>query len=449
MSDWKGTPTAVHDAWLLDATGLDAKAARNASQPGAPGGGAAGAPPITSAQAIAMFDAAPNIRVDIRKLALKVLRPLVDSKAQTAHTEFMSAIAMCVNDVSAQAAAEKKEAEEAISIVLILGILFFAPAAEAGVQAAMTSIKPELEQGLKSLIPTLADKVPTSGAVISPAQWKAAMDAATLQGISDNAVLKFTSEFSSAQAKAVVKAGADFIKAENGKFIPTNDKYENAKRYLLELGNKAGHTKKSLAAYILIVADFDGLCGLHDLFDASDAKFYHALITKQVDDFIEQIAAPMAQKVTENRDIADEIVILDAYGAKRMAHVRYDADNSVYKTPYFFLKWVTPEMEGAAKALGPQEVDGSKFMNRIPAPDKETTKSRVVRIDCWGMPRLASVSIEDEGHVFGKTEFGKMTFVRWFDKSEISQAEMLGGMQVGGINAVDPSSVKGLRQPKD
>lgn len=432
-----GKPTDKHHEWMQNVMGLQMK----------PGGGKPGEGEVLSAeQAIAMFSSSPAVQTKIRELAVHELQLNVNRRATTAHASLLHALALVTAEVLAKAAKEKKEGEERIALILIVGTLLFAPAAEAAVLGAMNGIKPELQKAVASAIPVLTSKVSPATVMPTPEQWKAVMDAAAVEKITSNAIVNFTSDFSAAQAKAVVKAGADFIKTESGSLIPTNDKFTNTVRYLQELSNTAHHTATAMGDYIATVQDIDGLCGLHDLFEAADVNFYKALVDKQSNDFLEQIAEPLAQKVVKNLDIADEVVIIDAYGAKRLAHVRYDAEISVAKAPYFFVKWVTPEMEAAARALGPSQVDGSKFMNRIPAPDREETTSRIVRIDYGGL-RLAEISIEDEGHVFGKTEFGKMTFVRWIEADHHTEAEMKGGMQAGGINTVKAGDVKGVRSP--
>ncbi len=460
LSKVGGPPAAASASGAPGGTPTGAPAG---APPGAPGGGPGGPPaqaPVTAplgakpstnivtdgaVSPTTPFTVTPAVMVEVEKIAIGLLRPIVIGMANKAFSAYLSSIDQ-VSGALDKAEKDENDANAAVATVVIsVALLAAGPALGAAAAAAATKVN-GLDATLRGQIETQGPRL-AKLAGMTDDNAISAITAAAYSDFSNSALSRLITEFNADKAKAAIDKGTAALSGQAVKLTQHPDKWANGHAFLDALKTTADGSISKLIPIIGTTNDFSGLVGLFKSFEAGTPDFYKTTIRQQADHFMAQLAPPMA--AAQSHKGHEMLVKMNAYGRMRYARVLIDAEPGLLGSgvTYVFRAWVTPDMEPMAAQTNPTEINPKDIEGHLPAPEEEANKARVVRMDAWGKLRLAIVSVADDGIV--KVDYGKMTFVRWVADSETAQAEAQGASQNGGINTVDPGKVAGLKAPPE
>jgi hypothetical protein len=412
--------------------------------PSPPGGGAPGQPdPLSN----------PALQAQITALASTLLRETASRKIYEAANTYEKAIVTVRGQVTADEAAEDAKLELELTIVLSVALLAAGPA-----------------------IGALGGAAAKGCDIIAPKLTMQALDIATRVGVDTaksadigiKALDWLKTNFDQKKATDAINNALSWMKGKAVKVKMGTDERENVHRYLDSLKDQTEATRVELQKWAeSSSSSFEELSAYVAAFENVTEGFYVVQVTQQLTDFKRELLTAITQQQKGHGDImprgdkfdprietTQKIYKLNAYGGPRYARIdvlkQTNFGGSGETTIYSFGCWITPNMEPMAKEKCVGELDPSQLSGHLPAPDREPVGERVVRIDCWGKPRLAIVHIgDDSGFFHAPTNFEQITFTRWVSDEDAPAQEARGGMQNGGVNNVSPTDVKGLKQPPD
>jgi hypothetical protein len=386
----------------------------------------------------------PKVKVEVERLAINELRGLTGDLAVQGYATYLDAISTVAKELEAKKKEEEEKREAYISIVLSIGLMALGPSL-AAVAPKITG--PVLHDKVRAGVAEKAgDLVKAAG--VSDADAVKWMKNDVYEKLSNDTITNLAGKFDAEKAKGAVDGLAGKVKDKAGKMAASMDMYTNGALYLEQLKNAADASSKELLTSIRGMSSYDELLGVYNTFRGSSREAYLAQVRVQAQNFMEQIAPVLAdkEKLKSGHSAGASgytFLRVDAYGKKRICFADYDSSQG----GYHFRRWVTPDMEKMAEAQNPRDVSGSVFLTGIPDPMREEGKERVVKMDAWGRYRLAVVKTVDDG-VFTKDIV--TVFVRWVPDDEAASMEARGtNTQIGGLNIVDPATVKGLKAPAD
>ena len=357
----------------------------------------------------------------------------------------MTAIANVKSRKKAEADAEEAKREQMVTLVITVMLLPAGPVVEA---AANGLAGPQLQSTLAEFIAdnatSLESKFGARGAEIANKSFDL---------ITDKALSSLAEKFDAGKAKKALEAGVDKLKDKSIKFAASSDKGKCIEAYLDAVGQSANNSMHNLTDVMLTTKTYSEALAYYKLFHTPMQSIYETLLAQQVDDMLSEIKEPLAQHGEEATISAteggtttglDEIVKVDLYGRKRLAHVSRLTTFGPFlngKPSYGFQKWVTPDMEETAAKLVNEEVSADVFKGQhVPDPQCEPGE-RVVSVKVKGAERLMLIGIEDEG-IFWR-EYGVRQFKQWAEGEEDERLfRSRGALQIGGIDEVPLASIK-------
>ncbi len=452
MADKVTRPPDKYDLWLADVLNMDPAevVARRRPDPTAAVGAAAASkakpntPELFASPQANPFDA-PEAQLEIEKLTVSKLQELTVEQAQNVRSDFLTAIANVKSKKKAEADAEETKREQMVTLVITVMLLPAGPVVEA---AANGLAGPQLQSTLADFIAnnatSLESKFGSRGAQIANKSFDL---------ITDKALSSLAEKFDAGKAKKALEAGVDKLKDKSIKFAASSDKGKCIEAYLDAVGQSANNSMHNLTDVILTTKTYSEALAYYKLFHTPMQAIYETLLAQQVEDMLSEIKEPLAQHGEETTISAteggtttglDEIVKVDFYGRKRLAHVSRTTTVGLFlsgKPSYGFQKWVTPDMEETAAKLVKEEVSADVFKGQhVPDPQCEPGE-RVVSVKVKGAERLMLIGIEDEG-IFWR-EYGVRRFKQWAEGEEDERLfRSRGSLQIGGINEVPLASIK-------
>jgi hypothetical protein len=450
----KAPPAAAGQGASPQAASLQAASSQPASAVAVPGtaGAVAGAPPggekkgeTALGHQTNPFDA-PEVRMDIEKIALPKLQQLTVQQTQNARADFLSAIDNVRKEKKAQAAEEEEKKEFLMTVVLTVALLPAGPiveAAAAGINGQ--SLINHLGDIIADAAPTLEKKFGAAGAKAADKAFKV---------VASDQIGKLAESFDEAKAKAALEAGVDKLKDKSVKFAANSDKKKAIDSYLDALVQSANDSMHNLTDVILNTDSFSAAVGYYNLFHMKLQSSYQAAVAQQVDDMLSELNDAIVdhgeeQVLSVSEDGGgsygmDEIATIK-YGSRLMyAHVTRITVTGAFlsgKPSYGFVKWVTPDMLESAVKMVRDHLTMDDFKNtHIPDPVLEPGE-RVIQVKDGNRERLMLITVEDK-HGFFSNDFGVCTFKQWASEDDEAPFRARGVLQNGGINEMKLGDIK-------
>lgn len=392
----------------------------------------------------------PAVTVEIDKLAIEALRPLVADHANKAYGDFIEAIRKVYKELEDEKKASKEQREFVINVALTVALLpvggvLTATAAKVGGAIAGPALQAKLSSEISSRAPFLLKM-----AGVQDGELVKFMTNDLYKKASSDHLVDLAKRFSQEKATSAVEGAAGKLKKIATDLAVSTDRFDCGFAYLDALEKAASSGQNNVIDAIHTQSTYSQLAGFYHAYQSVTIEFYRVQIGQQVDNFMSQIGpviADMAAVKQGRAGTGNSLVRLDAYGQPRIAFVRYLPSSATYA----FKSWVTPDMEAMALAIdpNPRTISTSAIVGQIPDPMRSAAKERIVKMNAWGRIRIAAVGISDEGGWVSSREHGVMTFNRWITDDEKLAMEAKGEQQIGGINEVSPSSVRGIKPPPD
>lgn len=382
----------------------------------------------------------PAVQVEVEKLAVEALRPLVGDQVGKAYQDYMAAINKVRGTLGETEKAEKAKSEElwtlalTVALIPVGGSVLTGLASQVAAHAAGPVVQAKLLRSVESNAPRLL-----MAAGINDARLSTAMANSVYETVASDTMTRLATKFSAEKAASTVTDAVEKLKGITAKLAVGGNKYALGRSYLKALESAASGAQNNMLLAIHGASTYDQLVGLYETFRSVTIDVYEAQIQQQTDNFMEELAPVLHSKQSEKTGggTGDEIVWINAYGKPRLAHVQRSTPEAAN---FLFHGWVTPDMEAMALAAikNPQTLPAEMVLGHLPRPDRQDAKERIVRMDAWGRMRMAAVEIDD----------GEMKFTRWITEDETPAAEAKGALQINGIDQVDPAHVKKLKKPE-
>lgn len=386
----------------------------------------------------------PALKLKIEDLAVSELRNLAADHANKASGFWQSALDQARSEFKESMDEEEKAREAKIGLVISVAMLAGGPLLTSASGAAASVLNgPEVSTRLNVAINQKVDELALQ-AGITDAQGREAWVREARQKLALDWISSKIETFDEAKAQAGLAAAAGAVKDKAIKIVASTDEKKVGVAYCDELQRAQNQSMNALLNTIRAQTSTEALVAIYNAFASATVATYKAALSTQIGNFRTQIAAVVASRAKDMQGqtgSGDQIVKMNAYGRMRLAHVIYMPSSANFA----FKSWVSADMEATAAAMVTMEISPSAIAGHLPPPELQPNPARVVQMDAWGAMRLAIVSVADEG--FFVKDYGVMNFVRWVDENERAEAEAKGKAQLGGLNTVSPSAVKGLRAP--
>jgi hypothetical protein len=348
-----------------------------------------------------------------------------------AYTNYLGA----VNSVKAKVQGEKKEAEEKEKATreFVLGLVLLpvglaGPAIGARVMSAMPGMRDTLMKRVENTLPNLLK-----------ANGLEAKDAVFLTAEAVSAVDGLIAKVNVEKIGGAVNDLAEKGKGAAAKVSLSGGPFDQALAFLDACAFAADQNSKGLMGQVFITTDFSALLAIYNTFSAASLEVYTADLDGRAHHFMSELSQTPGK--------IESIVEIDAYGRNRLAKVRYNTTSA----NYFFIAWVTPDMEPIARQLepNPRRMPTTMIVNHLPVPMEETGE-RIVIINAWGKDRMAVVMVAEGKTGAGRAdEVTQYQFVKWFGPLEEVIGRTKGAQQIGGLNTLRADQVKKLQAPQD
>jgi hypothetical protein len=393
------------------------------------------------------FDA-PEAQVQIEKYALPAIQQLAVQQAQNAARDFATAITKVKAAKKEEADAAQANQDMMWSIAISIALMPAGPIVEAAaIKIAGPKLQSEMLKAIVNNAGALEAKFGAKGAQVANKSFDV---------IASEAITKMANKFDSSKAASALNAGVDLLKGQMVKFAASSDAAKCVGNFLDAVLKQANDSMHNLTDYIQTTSSYSEAIAYYNYFSKPLQGIYEAVLAQQADDMLKEVADVIADRAKTGlssilpKERTDEIVKIQAYGRTLFAHVTHEAKTMGQKgvspkDPYYFVKWVTPDMEPMAEKLMTKEISPKDIEGHIPDPQREPGE-RVVLVDGWGRERLLLIQIEDQG-IYWK-DYGVRTFKKWAEGDEEAKAfRSRGALQIGGIEKIDLSTVKGLKEP--
>ncbi|RIK46968.1 MAG: hypothetical protein DCC58_01360 [Chloroflexi bacterium] len=377
------------------------------------------------------FPAPPDGKtIDVTQLVTSSMQSLTSDMVNHAYTSYVNA----VTTVKGRIQAEKKEEEERQKATreLVLGAVLLplgmvAPAVGTAAMGAVPTVRNTLMKRLEANMPAL---LKANGIDATHAMWATAQAGHDLDGL----IEKVTAEKIAKQVEGL----GDKAKGAASKVSLNGGPFDQAMAFLDACAYAADQNSKALMQHVFVTTDFGELLGIYSTFSNASLEVYTADLDGRAHNFMTQLS--------QNAGKVESIVVIDAYGRDRLAKVRYNTTSA----NYFFIAWITPDMEPIARQLepNPARLSPRLIVNHLPAPMLETGE-RIVMMDAWGRDRYALVHVTEGVTGAGRADQAtQYHFIKWYAPNEEVLARTKGAQQIGGVNRLRPDQVKNLRAPE-